>query len=376
MRAIAFGIAICAVCLTSTALAQSNLPLHVHMDMLLRQIETAVKAGNARDALGKIEQYRKLGMKMPPTLLFLEAKLAEIIKDYGHAEGALTEYLSLPEINADKNYAFALTLYPKIETKASEQAFENLKGMCGASPSNAALYSPGMAFRECAIAPETVVLRGGKFMMGSLPNENGRNANEDPQHRVSIRDFAIGKYEVTFDEWDACVAGGGCKAYRPQDSWGRGRMPVNMVSWQDSQAYVAWLSAVTGKHYRLPSEAEWEYAARAGTTTAYSFGKIYKEAMANSGLGTRKIGSYPANTFGLHDVHGNVSEWTQDCWNDDYQNAPIDGRAWTFDDCSKHVERGGSWITDAKSLRSASRRPRQSHDGDNSLGFRVARTLD
>ena len=137
-------------------------------------------------------------------------------------------------------------------------------------------------FRCCPVCPAMVALPGGTFMMGSPPNEKGRLENEGPQHRVTVKPFAIGKYEVTFDEWDACVKAGGCNGYRPEDpGWGRGNRPVINVSWNDTKAYVAWLAKKTGNPYRLPSEAEWEFAARAGTTTPFAFGTTITPKQAN-----------------------------------------------------------------------------------------------
>jgi formylglycine-generating enzyme required for sulfatase activity len=170
-----------------------------------------------------------------------------------------------------------------------------------------------------------------------------------PQHQVTIGEpFGVGRYEVTFDEWDACVKGGGCNDYKPSDQgWGRGRRPVINVSWDDAQAYVAWLSKKTGQPYRLPSEAEWEYAARAGTTSRYWWGNdVPTSKQANFGdhvNKTSKVGSYPANPWGLHDMNGNVWEWVEDCWNESYEGAPNDGSAWPSGDCGRRVRRGGSW---------------------------------
>ena len=169
--------------------------------------------------------------------------------------------------------------------------------------------------------------------------------------------------------------------YRPDDEgWGRGDRPVINVSWGDAQAYVDWLSRHTGQEYRLPSESEWEYAARAGTTTAYHFGAAVSSALANyKGSNENKtvpVGAYSANAFGLHDVHGNVWEWTQDCWNDSYRGAPSDGNAWEQGNCSRRVLRGGSWRL---ALRGISALPSaygvSTGNRFGNLGFRVARTL-
>ena len=182
--------------------------------------------------------------------------------------------------------------------------------------------------------------------MGSPPTEQGRDSDEGPQHTVTIGyRLAVGVYEVTFAEWDACVAAGGCNDYRPADrGWGRGARPVISVNWNDAQAYVTWLSRKTGKSYRLLSESEWEYVARAGTTTRYHTGDTITSSQANFNVGrTVEVGSYPANAFGLHDVHGNVWEWTQDCWNGSYRGAPANGSAWESGICARRVVRGGSW---------------------------------
>ena len=216
---------------------------------------------------------------------------------------------------------------------------------------------PGTVFQDCPECPEIVVVPSGEFMMGSPDSEPKRLDDEGPVHRVTIpAAFAVGKYEVTFEEWDACVSAGGCN-HKPEDKgWGRGRLPVIYVSWDDAQEYVSWLSKKTGKTYRLLSEAEWEYVARAGTTTPFHTGEQISTSQANydgnetyngSSKGetrerTIPVGSFGANQFGLHDVHGYVWEWVQDCWNDNYKGAPSDGSAWTTGDCEPRVLRGGS----------------------------------
>ncbi len=236
-------------------------------------------------------------------------------------------------------------------------------------------------FRDCEEwerwCPDMVVIPSGSFLMGSPEGEEGRYGDEGPQHRVTIRTpFAAGVYEVTFDEWDACAAAGGCDGYRPKDyGWGRGRRPVIDVSWEDAQTYVRWLSRKTGEEYRLLSEAEWEYAARAGTTTRYSFGDEITPSDANYGEETQPVGSYSVNGFGLYDMHGNVYEWVQDCYNDSYGGAPNNGEAWERGECSRRVLRGGSWLGRPGYLRSANRLRDRSGYHDYLYGFRVARTL-
>ena len=181
---------------------------------------------------------------------------------------------------------------------------------------------------------------------------------EKPVHGVTIpQPFAVGVYEVTFAQWDACVAGGGCGGYRPKDrGWGRGERPVINMSWKDAKSYVAWLSREAGHEYRLLSEAEWEYAARAGTTTEYHWRNSFDSSRVNNGSQTVPVGGYAANAFGLHDMRGNVEEWAEDCWHKNYAGAPSDGAAWTGGgNCGLRVLRGGSWLSNPRGLRAAYR---------------------
>jgi formylglycine-generating enzyme required for sulfatase activity len=240
-------------------------------------------------------------------------------------------------------------------------------------------------------APEMLVLPAGSFLMGSPDDEPGRSSDEDPRHTVKIASFAIGRTEVTFEQYDRFARATDRKL--PDDwGWGRGNRPVINVSWADATAYAVWLSEQTGQRYRLPSEAEWEYAARAGTPTPFSTGDCihtdqvnyngeydYADCGAKTGLYRGKTvpaGSLRANPWGLHEVHGNVWEWVQDCWHPNYEGAPKDGTAWEAGgDCALRVVRGGGWSGDPVYLRSAFR-GRFSADGAiGNLGFRLARTL-
>ncbi len=239
---------------------------------------------------------------------------------------------------------------------------------------------PGSVFRDCEQCPEMVVIPTGRFQMGDVSGAG--IGYERPVHRVTIEyPFAVGKYEVTFAEWDACVAAGGCSHRR--DSEGRGTRPVNYVSWKDAQEYVQWLSRETGKPYRLLSEAEWEYVARAGTTTTYWWGNALGTNKANcNGCGsqwdnkrTAPVGSFTANAFGVFDTAGNVWEWVEDCWHANYEGAPADGRAWTSEDCTYRVVRGGSWYDNPEFMRPAHRNRNNPGDRGNEDGFRLARTL-
>jgi formylglycine-generating enzyme required for sulfatase activity len=247
------------------------------------------------------------------------------------------------------------------------------------------------AFKDCETCPEMVVVPAGEFMMGSPRAEDGRSDNEGPQHKVVIaRPFAVGKVEVTFAEWDACLVTGSCR-YKPADrGWGRGNRPLVYVSWEDTKNYVAWLSHKTGKTYRLLTEAEWEYAARAGSSTPFSNGQTITTGQANFLIGggveatrgqmframTTVVGSFEPNAFGLHDMHGNVSEWVEDCWRSDYKGAPGDGSEW-LSSCSQkeRVLRGGSWRDRSSRIRSAARDWNTSDNRFDTIGFRVARSL-
>ncbi len=257
-------------------------------------------------------------------------------------------------------------------------------------PAQERALETGDSFRECRDCPQMVVVPAGRFMMGSPAGQG--DDGERPQHKVTIgQPFAVAKFELTFDEWDACTAHGDCIASDGNAGsfgWGGGRRPLTIVSWEDAQTYVKWLSRITGKDYRLLSEAEYEYAARAGTQTEYPWGddiKLDGKAMANcngcgsqwDGKQTAPVGSFPANRFGLYDMVGNVFEWTQDCWHDSYEGAPpIDGSAWTAQgDCNRRIARGGSWGSDPDFSRSAERGWYWTVTRNGDQGFRVARTL-
>jgi formylglycine-generating enzyme required for sulfatase activity len=268
---------------------------------------------------------------------------------------------------------------------------------------------PGDLFQECpehsGVCPEMIVVPAsdGAVSMGS-PDGKG-NDDEHPRHEVRIAaPFAVGRFEVTWDEWETCVAMRGCNGGPTGDqSYGKGRRPVINVSWDQAKAYVAWLSGMTGKDYRLLTEAEWEYAAR-GVTNAGSAqgddpwgndpaeicryanvadhsylvaGYTGGTADCDDGVAeTASVGSYPANAFGLHDMHGNVWEWGEDCYHPDYKGAPDNGSAWIEGgDCKMRMMRGGAWNYPPGNVRSAHRNWLTSENRYFGLGFRVARTL-
>jgi formylglycine-generating enzyme required for sulfatase activity len=226
-------------------------------------------------------------------------------------------------------------------------------------------------FKDCDECPEMVVIPAGRFLMGSPESELGRSPDEGPQRWVDVPRFAMGKFEVTQGQWQALMGS------NPSHFKDCGlNCPVENVSWNDVQEFVRRLNQRTGQNYRLPSEAEWEYATRAGTTTAYSWGDRFDGNRANNGSRTVAVGNYPANAFGLHDMHGNVWEWVQDVWHDSYSGAPSGGFAWTtVGDPSQSVLRGGSWVDSPQNLRAAVRSRIAPDFRYNNTGFRIARTL-
>ena len=298
---------------------------------------------------------------------------------------------------------------------------------------------PGTVFRDCTDCAQMVVIPAGEFTMGSPPSEAGRLDHEGPQRAVRIaQPFALGRNEVTFAEFERFVAEAGYKTeaersvgklgcfgfnfsdrtatkddWLPGRSWrepgidrNTDRHPVVCVSWNDATAYVRWLSRKTGKTYRLPTEAEWEYAARAGTRTARYWGDDPNQACLHENVADQStyttgvkpsaktrswpsghgcndgryfaapVGSYRANGFGLYDMLGNVWEWTEDCWTASYRGAPADGSAWLTGDCSRRLLRGGSWVSEPRYARSANRDRGLSDFRRSSIGFRIARTLE
>ena len=271
------------------------------------------------------------------------------------------------------------------------------------------LVAPGTVFRDCPACPEMVVVPAGSFMMGSPAGETGRNSDEGPQHQVMFRtSFAVGRFAVTRNEFAAFVAATGHQAgscfvvvdalwkQHPDRNWRSpgfaqdGRYPVVCVNWNDAKAYAAWLSSTTNKTYRLLSEAEREYVTRAGTMTPFWWGESISTDRANYNgnvaygagpTGEYRAKSVPVNSFipnpwGLYQVHGNIWEWVEDCWNESYYGAPADGAAWTAGECSLRVVRGGSWFHDPRYLRAAVRGRSTAVHRYYYRGFRVARTLD
>jgi formylglycine-generating enzyme required for sulfatase activity len=291
--------------------------------------------------------------------------------------------------------AFNLSLLMAVLLFAA--ACANLKSNAAAAGAKSNMTA-GTEFKDCADCPAMVVLPAGQFVMGSPPDEPGRAASEAAHTVTLAKPFAVGKYGITFDEWAPCVAAKACVEEK-DEGWGRGRRPVINVTWEEAQAYTVWLASKTGKPYRLLSEAEMEYAARAGTSgmrywganpnDSCQFANVYdingKRELNQKGDSfacddgypfTAPVGLYKPNAFGLYDMLGNVLSWTADCHHDNYDGAPVDGSAWLTDgDCSRRMRRGGSFHSVELALRVAKR-------GGGSLtlrgdyqGFRVALSL-
>ena len=245
----------------------------------------------------------------------------------------------------------------------------------------------GQSFKECASScSEMIVVPAGSFTMGTHATENGHGSSEDPPHNVTIaKAFAVSKYELTFADWDACSSNGDCDPRIDDNGFGRGRQPVINVTWDDAKRYAAWLAKVTGKPYRLLSEAEYEYAARAGTETAFPWGDDIGVGNANcNDCGSQwdfkqpaQVGSFPPNGFGLYDTIGNVDVWVEDCDHPDYNGAPDDGSAWIQGgNCGYRMVRGGSWLEAPKSLRSGHRDLQATGFRFSNYGIRIGRTIN
>ncbi|HJV88614.1 MAG TPA: SUMF1/EgtB/PvdO family nonheme iron enzyme [Noviherbaspirillum sp.] len=243
------------------------------------------------------------------------------------------------------------------------------------APQPSTVKSAG-AVKDCATCPDLVALPAGEFTMGS----NTSDPSEKPAHRVTIgTPFAIGKYEVTVAHWDACADAGACP--RPDNENRPKNTPMRDVSWDDAQLYVKWLAKVTGKPYRLPTEAEWEYAARGGTTTRYWWGDQMQRGKADckdcgdpwQENAPTPVGSFAPNPFGLYDTSGSVWEWVSDCWHNNYKGAPHDGKAWDEANCRMRVIRGGSWREGASYMPSTTRFKYDASVRQSQNGFRVAR---
>ena len=323
--------------------ASAQLPPAIQADRYLVQAERELGSGNPGAAVATLNRILALqadhGLDIPEAFWFKRAQAAHAAGLHDLAVESSIRYLEIAG-QGGEHYVAALALYDAAELAKVEAAEQ--------------------AAAVAAAIPSMVRISPGRFRMGCITGQDCGNDEDVREIRIS-QTFMLSKYEVTFAQWDACVENGGCNGYRPDDEgWGRGNHPVVNVSLGDIQSYLSWLRDVTGQDYRLPTEAEWEYAARAGSTTKYSWGNAIGFNRANcDGCGsqwdnssTAPVGSFSPNAWGLHDMHGNV--WER---------------------ISGGVLRGGSWSSSPRGLRSASRIGGTSGDRYSSLGFRVARTL-
>ena len=330
-------------------------------DEYLAEAERLIAEKNDKAAVDLVNKLlnlrREHNLTLPEEFDFVVARVALSVGRFKLAQDSANQYLSVA--GASGKYSGEVQeLLEEVRAKIREEA-------------RAKFLNPN----------EMVVIPGGRFQMGCVSGKNCED-DEKPVHEVRVASFALSKYEVTFEEYDRFTAATG-RVRADDEGWGRGRRPVINVSWEDAVAYAKWLSDRTGERYRLPSEAEWEYAARAGSTTKYSWGNKKGRNRANcDGCGsqwdderTAPVGSFSPNAWGLHDMHGNVWEWVQDCWNNRYRGAPTGGSAWESGDCSKRVLRGGSWYSRPKYLRAANRDRNSTGRRLDVNGFRVARTL-
>lgn len=293
------------------------------------------------------------------------------------ADGQVTPSL-LAVLRATKTQVAALPVTPRPGTSAPIS-------------SGPLEHEVGSNFKDCGSCPDMVVAPAGRFLMGAAKSETGHQPAEEPQHEVTVAaPLAISKFEITFDEWEACALEGGCANHRPQDGgWGRGRRPVIYVSHDDAKSYVDWLRQKSGKAYRLLSEAEWEFAARGGTSTPFAGGETLAPTQANfdasSQTSSRKpgtyqgtsveVGSFPPNPYGLHDMEGNVFEWVEDCSNKNHAGAPADASP-RGGDCQRRMAKGGAWYYEAEFARPSARMSFPKGSRLNVIGFRVARPLE
>ena len=337
---------------------ESDLGAEILHDKYVLGLSQALKAEDYPKALGFIEKLDELGGDLPPAIEYFRGEAYFHTGRYDEANRALNRYVAKTG-REGRYYQQSLELMLVAEEKAEYLRREEEARR-----------------KEEELGIVMVRVEGGNFIMGC---QSGRdrycNDDEKPAHRVQLDSFEIGKYEVTQALWQAVMG------ENPSKFEGCAECPVEMVSWDDVQTFLAKLNALTGQQYRLPTEAEWEYAARGGRHSRdYEYaGSNDAGAVGwygdNSGDKTHPVGRKRANELGLHDMSGNVEEWVQDCWNDGYEGAPDDGRAWERGDCSRRVVRGCSWLNSPRGLRSANRVRSDTGIRSFNLGFRVTRTL-
>ena len=407
-----------AASVAATCVGAMELPPEIQADRYLVQAEHQIQAGEHAEAVTTLDKIvalqRDRGLAIPAAFWFKHAQASHDAGRFERAIESATQYL-VQAGREGNHYLAALEILDEseqeLDAELQREAQERVRH--GLDPARSevelgrSVLSPGETFSDALASggngPEMVVIPAGVFRQGCPPIEEYCLPDEQPERTVTIpQAFALSKYEVTFADWDLCVSAGGCNGYRPDDEkWGRGSRPVINVSWNHAIDYVNWLSSEAGMQYRLPSESEWEYSARAGTVTDYHFGNLGDHlcrwgnvadltamdwhsgwtvnmvAYCRDGhVYTAPVGSFGSNAFGLHDMHGNVAEWVQDCDNSDYEGAPSDGSAWTSGNCHwGRGVRGGSWASDWTVPRSGYRSFRSMNAQYRVRGFRVARSL-
>jgi len=390
-------------------IAEAGLSPDIQKDKYLMELAEYLKHEQYQEALPLFDKLRALKkehkVELPVSLIYFEGEAFYHTGQYIKADAKISSYVNQTG-KKGKYYSKALALMIKLddlkaeqlrkekaaaekkriaeekERMAEEKKWQRLLAVQEEQQRFAAFSAEVqkrqqeelLKFPTGTVADGFVLIPSGSFQMGST----NLMSDDQPRHTVGVKTFAMGKYEVTFEQYDAyCKEKWGCDL--PKDAgWGRGDRPVINVSWKDAKGYAKWLSRKLKKKFRLPSEAEWEYAARAGTTSKWSWGdneesaETYAWYRSNAGGQTHPVGQKSPNAYGLYDMHGNALEWTQDCWNNNYNGAPNDGKAWTKGDCSTHVLRGGSWEYSPYGVSSTFRLsiPRY-----NSYGFRLVQEL-
>ena len=359
-----------------------ELPPDIQVDRLLVQAERETASGDHWSAVITLDRIVEVseehGLEIPVGFWFRQAGVLQAAGFHEQAIESSTRYLQEAGREGE-HYQAALVIVDAAEVDLADA--RRAEARYRASAEQAEREAAARAAAIAASVPEMVAIPAGTFRMGCVTRGNC-DRDERPVHGVRVAPFELSKHEVTFAQWDVCVEYGDCRRVS-DEGWGQGERPVINVSWNDAQQYLSWLSRETGETYRLPSEAEWEYAARAGAETRYWWGNDIGRGRANcddcgsqwDGEQTAPVGSFPPNGFGLHDVHGNVYEWVEDCWNDRYRGAPSNGRAWTHGDCSFRVRRGGSWTSTAEFVRVSRRGNGYTDRPYSATGFRIARTL-
>ena len=345
-----------------------------------KQEQVAWETASNERSIASFDQYIA---DWPSGLHIEEAnRIRRLLKDQQEDDKAFQTALSLNNKDAYQAYIDA---FPKgVNVTAALQHIDDLT------------LRPGKVFKDCPDCPDMMVVPPAAYWQGSDDSSKLALSMEKPRRLVTIDEpFAVGIYEITMSQWDLCVEDKGCAASPTDNGWGRGDRPVMMVSWNDAEQYVHWLSEKTGESYRLPSESEWEYFSRAGQESDWLGGDAsrlcryaniagsetgFRWQHAECGdklvLGTAPVGSFQPNAFGLYDTIGNVSEWTSDCMNLSYLDAPVDGSSWGKGICSSHMTRGGSWITGTKEIRLPARFNLKNGDQNDFTGFRVVRIIE